>query len=57
MGDEFYTCSIFLLDRFYFIPYRFEDPFTMFRHVNTQEVLRFGTQAKNFARWTTERNQ
>ena len=36
---NFYTCSIFLLDRFYFIPYRFEDPFTMFRHVNTQEVI------------------
>lgn len=36
---NFYTCSIFLLDRFYFIPYRFGDPFTMFRHVNTQEVI------------------
>ncbi|MBT2762937.1 acyltransferase domain-containing protein [Paenibacillus sp. ISL-20] len=36
---NFYTCSIFLLDRFYFIPYRFEDPFTMFRHVDTQEVI------------------
>ncbi|WP_136608714.1 acyltransferase domain-containing protein [Paenibacillus dokdonensis] len=36
---NFYTCSIFLLDRFYFIPYRFGDPFTMFRHVNTHEVI------------------
>jgi len=36
---NFYTCSIFLLDRFYFIPYRFGDPFTMFRHVSTQEVI------------------
>ncbi|MWV47107.1 hypothetical protein GRF59_26270 [Paenibacillus sp. HJL G12] len=36
---NFYTCSIFLLDRFYFIPYRFGDPFTMFRHVHTQDVM------------------
>ncbi|OZB95354.1 acyltransferase domain-containing protein [Paenibacillus sp. XY044] len=36
---NFYTCSIFLLDRFYFIPYRFGDSFTMFRHENTQEVI------------------
>ncbi|MEC0373154.1 acyltransferase domain-containing protein [Paenibacillus chibensis] len=36
---NFYTCSIFLLDRFYFIPYRFGDPFTMFRHVNTKQVV------------------
>ncbi|MGO4348803.1 hypothetical protein AB4Z45_25265 [Paenibacillus sp. MCAF9] len=36
---NFYTCSIFRLDRFLFIPYRFEDPFTMYRHVHTQEVI------------------
>ncbi|WP_223260528.1 acyltransferase domain-containing protein [Paenibacillus ihbetae] len=36
---NFYTCSIFLLDRFYFIPYRFGDPFTMFRQVGTREVI------------------
>ncbi|WP_053375945.1 acyltransferase domain-containing protein [Paenibacillus sp. FJAT-27812] len=36
---NFYTCSIFRLDRFLFIPYRFEDRFTMFRHVNTQKVI------------------
>ncbi|GAB6930891.1 hypothetical protein JCM10914A_48740 [Paenibacillus sp. JCM 10914] len=36
---NFYTCSIFLFDRFYFIPYRFEDSFTMFRHANTHEVI------------------
>ncbi|KOR90556.1 acyltransferase domain-containing protein [Paenibacillus solani] len=35
---NFYTCSIFLLDRFYFIPYQFGDPFTMFRQMNTREV-------------------
>jgi hypothetical protein len=36
---NFYTCSIFRLDRFLFIPYQFEDHFTMFRHVKTQEVI------------------
>lgn len=36
---NFYTCSIFRLDRFLFIPYRFEDQFTMFRHVKTQKVI------------------
>lgn len=36
---NFYTCSIFLFDRFYFIPYRFGDPFTMFRHKETGEVI------------------
>lgn len=36
---NFYTCSIFLFDRFYFIPYRFEDSFTMFRRVNSHEVI------------------
>ncbi|WP_054027475.1 acyltransferase domain-containing protein [Bacillus sp. FJAT-28004] len=36
---NFYTCSIFRLDRFLFIPYRFEDPFTIYRHVHTQEVI------------------
>ncbi|MDQ0090371.1 hypothetical protein J2T12_003794 [Paenibacillus anaericanus] len=36
---NFYTCSIFLLDRFLFIPYQFDDHFTMYRHVQTQEVV------------------
>lgn len=36
---NFYTCSIFRLDRFLFIPYRFEDQFTMFRHVKTKKVI------------------
>lgn len=36
---NFYTCSIFRLDRFLFIPHRFEDRFTMFRHVKTQKVI------------------
>ncbi len=45
---NFYTCSIFLLDRFYFIPYRFEDSFTMFRHRNTQEVLALRHPGEDF---------
>lgn len=28
---NFYTCSIFLLDRFYFIPHRFQDELSMYR--------------------------
>ncbi|MBD2867075.1 acyltransferase domain-containing protein [Paenibacillus arenilitoris] len=28
---NFYTCSIFLLDRFYFIPHRFHDELSMYR--------------------------
>lgn len=45
---NFYTCSIFLLDRFYFIPYRFEDSFTMFRHRDTQEVLALRHPGEDF---------
>ena len=36
---NFYTCAIFLLDRFYFIPHRFADPFTMYRHSGTGKVI------------------
>ncbi len=35
---NFYTYSIFLLDRFYFIPCRFDDPFRLYRNVITGEV-------------------
>lgn len=45
---NFYTCSIFLLDRFYFIPYRFEDNFTMFRHVDTHKVIAFRHAGEEF---------
>lgn len=45
---NFYTCSIFLLDRFYFIPYRFEDSFTMFRHRDTQKVLALRHPGEDF---------
>lgn len=36
---NFYTCSIFLLDRFYFIPYQFFEPFTVYRNSETDEVV------------------
>ncbi|QJD84914.1 acyltransferase domain-containing protein [Cohnella herbarum] len=36
---NFYTCSIFHLDRFLFIPYRFESAFSMFRNKETQQVV------------------
>ncbi|AWP27903.1 MULTISPECIES: acyltransferase domain-containing protein [Paenibacillus] len=45
---NFYTCSIFLLDRFYFIPYRFGDSFTMFRHVETHEVIALAHAGEEF---------
>ncbi len=36
---NFYTCSIFLLDRFFFIPCRFGDEFTMYRNKVSKRVL------------------
>lgn len=36
---NFYTCSIFLLDRFLFIPYRYGDPMTFFREKNSGQVV------------------
>ncbi|WP_253298203.1 acyltransferase domain-containing protein [Paenibacillus sp. MSJ-34] len=45
---NFYTCSIFLLDRFLFIPCRLEDDFTMFRHKKTQEVIALGHAGEDF---------
>lgn len=36
---NFYTCAIYLFDRFLFIPYRFGDPFTMYRHKESKKVL------------------
>ena len=35
---NFYTCAIFLFDRFLFIPYKFADDFTMYRHVESGKV-------------------
>lgn len=36
---NFYTCSIFLFDRFLFIPYKFNDSFNMYRNVKTKDVV------------------
>jgi len=36
---NFYTCSIFLLDRFLFIPHKFEDSFTMYRNQVSHRVI------------------
>ena len=36
---NFYTCAIFLFDRFLFIPYRFGDNFTMYRHKESKKVI------------------
>jgi hypothetical protein len=35
---NFYTGTIFLFDRFYFTPYRFSDPFTLYRDMVTGKV-------------------
>lgn len=47
---NFYTCSIFLLDRFFFIPYRFEDNFTMFRNKISQRVIALRHAGEEFRR-------
>ncbi len=47
---NFYTCSIFLLDRFYFIPCRFEDSFTMYRNKNTNQVIALRHAEEEFRR-------
>lgn len=36
---NFYTCSIFLLDRFLFIPYRYGDRMTFFRNKQSGQVI------------------
>ena len=38
---NFYTCSIFFLDRFYFIPYRLDENIRAYRNRKTGEVLTF----------------
>lgn len=47
---NFYTCAIFLLDRFFFIPYRFEDDFTMFRSKKSQRVIALRHAGEEFRR-------
>ena len=38
---NFYTCSIFFLDRFYFIPYRLDENIRAYRNRKSGEVLTF----------------
>ena len=38
---NFYTCSIFFLDRFYFIPYRLDENIRAYRNRESGEVLTF----------------
>jgi len=38
---NFYTCSIFFLDRFYFIPYRLDENIRVYRSRETGEVVAF----------------
>ena len=47
---NFYTCSIFLMDRFLFIPYKFEDDFTMFRNCGTGKVIALRHAGEEFRR-------
>ncbi len=47
---NFYTGSIFLLDRFFFIPYKFEDNFTVFRNSKTQKVMALRHAGEEFRR-------
>lgn len=47
---NFYTGAIFLLDRFYFIPYRFGDKFTMYRNNKTQKVVALRHSGEEFRR-------
>jgi hypothetical protein len=47
---NFYTCSIFLFDRFLFIPYKFADAFTMVRNRNTKKVVALRDAGEEFRR-------
>jgi hypothetical protein len=47
---NFYTCSIFLMDRFLFIPYRFGDAFTMYRNRHTNKVTALRHAGEEFRR-------
>ncbi len=47
---NFYTCSIFLLERFLFIPYRFSDSLTMYRNKATKKVRGLRHAGEEFRR-------
>lgn len=45
---NFYTASIFLLDRFFFIPFKYEDEITFYRNSKTHEVKALMGPLKTF---------
>jgi hypothetical protein len=47
---NFYTCAIFLMDRFLFIPYKFGDNLTMFRNRRTNKVIALRHADEEFRR-------
>lgn len=47
---NFYTCSIFFLDRFYFIPFRLDENIRVFRHKESGEVVTFYAEALRLRR-------
>ena len=47
---NFYTCSIFQMDRFLFIPYKFGDSFQMFRNRTTNQVIALRDGGEEFRR-------
>lgn len=47
---NFYTCSIFLMDRFLFIPYRFGDSLTLYRNNLTKKVRALRHAGEEFRR-------
>lgn len=47
---NFYTCSIFLMDRFLFIPCKFEDSIIMYRNDQNQKVVALRQEGEEFRR-------
>ena len=47
---NFYTCSIFFLDRFYFIPYRLDENIRVFRNRETGETVAFYAETMKIRR-------
>ncbi|MFS0726527.1 acyltransferase domain-containing protein [Paenibacillus sp. 1P07SE] len=47
---NFYTCAIFLFDRFYFIPHRFEDTLTVYRSRETGRAIALRHAGERFRR-------
>lgn len=47
---NFYTCSIFFLDRFYFIPYRLDENIQVYRNRETGKVVAFYADALRIRR-------